>query len=79
MNWYQWNSQQEFNNWHKALCEQLGYPLVSANQATGELDQTAVMTTAYTTSHEVGGKIIADVALEYADGLTPTELRPATR
>ena len=75
MNWYEWNSQKDFDNWHKNLCEQLGYPITSANQATGHLDENVAMTTAYTTSHEVEGKIIAEVHDDYSQGLKLTELR----
>ena len=45
--WYEFNSLDEFNTWHDALCEALQYPLASYNQATGELDLGATMTTAY--------------------------------
>jgi hypothetical protein len=79
MNWYEWDSQEAFDAWHEALCQELGYPLISINQATGEPDESAAMTTSYTTSREVDGKIIADVEAEYAEGLTPTELRPPIR
>jgi hypothetical protein len=79
MNWYEWETQEDFDLWHEALCDQLGYPIVSVNQATGEPDESAAMTTAYTTSREVEGKIIADVEEKYAEGLTLTDLRPALR
>jgi hypothetical protein len=79
MNWYEWNSQSDFDAWHEALCKQLGYPLVSINQATGEPDESAAMTTSYTTSREVEGKVIADVEDQYAEGLTLTALRPPQR
>lgn len=79
MNWYEWATQQDFDAWHEALCQQLGYPLVSINQATGMPDESAAMTTAYTTSQEVAGKVIADVEDQYADGLTITALRPPLR
>ncbi len=76
MKWYEWNTQTEFDIWHDALCLQLGYPLTSINQLTGELDENATKTMFYTVSRQVGGKIIADVEDEYADGLTLTNLRP---
>jgi hypothetical protein len=76
MNWYEWETQADFDSWHSDLCDRLGYPIVSANQATGELDESAAMTISYTTSQEVEGKIIADVEDEYSEGLTPTDLRP---
>lgn len=76
MNWYEWNTQEEFDTWHNALCIQLGYPIVSINQATGLPDPTAAKTTKYTTALEVSNKIIATVEDQYASGLTLTQLRP---
>jgi hypothetical protein len=79
MRWYEWETQADFDAWHANLCQQLEYPIISMNQATGEPDPDAAMTTAYTTSQAVDGKIIADVEDQYADGLTLTELRPPVR
>lgn len=76
MDWYQWNTQADFDLWHNALCESLGYPLIGNNQATGEPDPTAQMTVAYTQTVEVEGKFIACVESAHADGLTKTALRP---
>lgn len=76
MNWYEWETEEQFHEWHSALCTELDYPIISINQATGEPDLDAAMTTAYTTSLEIEGKIIATVEDKYAEGLTPTELRP---
>ena len=73
--WYEFNSLDEFNVWHDALCEVLGYPLPSYNQATGEIDPNAVMTTAYCEPSLVEGKYIAFIEEEYSKGLKPTELR----
>ena len=79
MKWYEWETQKDFDAWHSALCTELNYPIVSVNQATGEPDESAAMTTSYTTSREIEGKIIADVEEEYAEGLTLTDLRPPIR
>jgi hypothetical protein len=79
MQWYEWNSQADFDTWHEALCQRLGYPLVSINQATGQPDESAAMTTSYTTSQTVEGKVIADVEDQYSEGLTATALRPPLR
>jgi hypothetical protein len=79
MNWYEWNSQEEFDIWHNNLCESLGYPLISVNQLSGEIDNKVQKTVRYTTSREVQGKIIADVEEQYAEGLVLTELRPPVR
>ena len=73
--WYEWNSLESFNQWHNGLCASLGFPLVGINQGTGLPDETAQMTTAYTTTVEVQGKFIAIVESQYAEGLTPTDLR----
>lgn len=76
MNWYEWNTQEEFDAWHNALCNQLGYPLISVNQLTGEPDYDAAKTTKYTSPLQVNNKIIATVEDQYASGLTLTQLRP---
>ncbi len=76
MNWYEWNTRADFDLWHNALCESLGYPLIGTNQATGEPDPTAQMTVAYTQAIEIEGKFIASVEAEHAQGLTETVLRP---
>ena len=73
--WYEFNSLDEFNTWHNALCEALQYPLASYNQATGELDLGATMTTAYCEAISVEDKYIAFIEKEYADGLKVTDLR----
>ena len=75
MNWYEWDTRADFDLWHDALCESLGYPLIGTNQATGEPDPTAQMTVAYTQAVEVEGKLIASVEVEHATGLTVTALR----
>lgn len=76
MNWYEWNTQTDFETWHNALCVELGYPITPVNQATGLPDESAQKTTAYTSSILVGNKVIAQVDDEYADNLTLTNLRP---
>ena len=75
--WYEWNTKTEFDIWHDALCEELGYPLTGINQSTGLPDKNAQQTTDYTTVYEVEGKWIAWVDSEYADGLTATNLKLA--
>jgi hypothetical protein len=73
--WYEFNSEAEFNSWHDALCQTLGYPLTAINQATGELDEAAEKTTAYTQAFTVQDKWIAFIDTEYATNLTATDLR----
>ena len=75
MNYYEWNTQADFDLWHDALCQSLGYPIIGINQATGEPDASAQMTVAYTQAIEVEGKWIASVEIEHADGLIETNLR----
>lgn len=73
--WYEWDNQGAFDTWHQAKIDELNLPQLSTNQATGEIDETAQKTLAYTTGHAVSGKIIAIVEDEHAAGLTKTELR----
>jgi hypothetical protein len=75
-NWYEWNSQEDFNAWHDAIKARLNYPLAGYIQLTGELDTTAPLTTEYTAVKLVDGKWIGTVEEEQAQGLTPTDLRP---
>ena len=75
-NWYEWESQQAFDIWHDAIRERLNYPLASYNQATGQLDESAPLTTAYTSVKLVDGKYIGRVEESEAEGLMPTDLRP---
>lgn len=77
--WFEWDSLDEFNTWHENLMLSLGYPLTPVNQATGIPDETAQKTLTYTIATEVQGKWIAVVENEYAEGLTPTDLRSPRR
>lgn len=51
--WYTWPDEQLFNAWHTAACTALGIPHPGFNEATGEVDETAQWTTAYTATVEV--------------------------
>lgn len=73
--WFEWNSEEEFNSWHEAICQELGYPLTSVNQETGLPDETAAKTEALTQVYSVEDKWIAYVEEIHADGLTETTLR----
>jgi hypothetical protein len=75
-NWYQWDSLSDFNTWQDSLIAELGLPLISYNQATGEPEPQAAETVTYTIPFEVETKTIAVVENQYAEGLTPTNLRP---
>lgn len=73
--WYEWDSIEDFNTWHDALCVELGYPLDSYNQYSGQVDSKAAKTSKYTNPFIVEDKVIAVVEPEYADNLTLTSLR----
>lgn len=53
MSWYSWKSQEEFNEWHSAVCTNLGIPYPNRNSATGEIDESATWTIAYTSLVQV--------------------------
>ena len=78
-NWYEWDTQEDFNAWHNAIKAKLNYPLAGYIQLTGELDTTAPLTTEYTAVILVEEKWIATVEDEQAEGLTATDLRPPKR
>ena len=59
--WYEFNTIEDFNTWHDALCIELGIP-------NG-------LTTSYTQAYEVEGKFIAFIEDEHKAGLTLTDLR----
>jgi hypothetical protein len=46
--WHQWADLQAFTVWHDTACAALGIPHAGFNAATGDLDETAQWTTAYT-------------------------------
>jgi len=73
--WYEFDSLDDFNAWHDALCDLLGYPLASYNQLTGQIDPDSTPTTAYCEPSPVDSKYIVFVEDQYADGLTQTDLR----
>lgn len=76
MNWYEWETLEDFNAWHNVIKTKLNYPLASYTQLTGELNQTAQLTNEYTFVILVEGKWIGTVENEQAEGLTKTDLRP---
>jgi hypothetical protein len=45
---YSWLSLDDFNAWHADACTALGIPHPNHNAATGEIDESAQWTTAYT-------------------------------
>lgn len=73
-NWYEWNSLEDFEQWHNNIKQNLGYPLGSYNQATGQIDLNSLVYD-YTQPFEVNGKYIARVREEHSNNLVLTELR----
>lgn len=74
--WFEWDTKEEFETWHNALCISLDYPLTPVNQQTGLPDANAQKVTAYTKAFQVDDKFIAFVDEEHSKGLIPTDLRP---
>jgi hypothetical protein len=74
--WYEWDSLASFESWHQTIIIELGLPIVSVNQATGEPEPNATETVTYTNPFEVEGKTIALVEDAQSAGLTETNLRP---
>jgi len=80
--WYSWGTEQSFAAWHSVVIDALGLPRVGVNQATGEPEPDAQMTTAYTEVTEVGAgdwraPVEDTVAATYAAGLgAPSEAPP---
>ena len=50
---YRWSTLDAFNSWHANACVALGIPHPNHNAATGEIDEQAQWTTAYTDPIEV--------------------------
>ena len=48
MMWYLWDSSASFDLWHETAKAFLGIPYPGRNSATGEIDENAQWTTAYT-------------------------------
>ena len=72
--WHQWSNLEAFTAWHTAACDVLGIPHAGVNAATGELDETAQWTTAYTNpvtvaADDVRAVVDPDVAAQVPTGL----------
>jgi len=70
---YQWADLDAFDPWHADACAALGIPHPGRNAATGELDEAAQWTTAYTSPVTTEAGVLAvvepDVAALFPDGL----------
>jgi hypothetical protein len=71
--WHQWPDLAAFTAWHDAACAALGIPHPGFNVASGEIDEQAQWTTAYTspvvTATDVRAVVEHDVAALVPDGL----------
>jgi len=80
---YSWLSLDLFNTWHVDACTALGIPYPGHNAATGEIDEQAQWTTAYTESivvavDDVRAYVEQSVAELVPNGLgQPSEPPPA--
>jgi hypothetical protein len=80
---YSWASLVAFNSWHADACTALGIPHPNHNAATGDIDENAQWTTAYTEAivvaeDDVRAYVEQSVADLVPDGLgTPSEFPPA--
>lgn len=71
---YSWSSLNLFNAWHESAKVALGIPYPGRNAATGEIDENAQWTTAYTeptvvADDDVRAYVEDTVALLVPDGL----------
>jgi hypothetical protein len=71
--WLRWDSIDQFDYWHDAACAALGIPHPGSNAASGEIDEQAQWTTAYTspvvTATDVRAVVEDHVAALVPDGL----------
>jgi hypothetical protein len=72
--WHQWPTVAAFDAWHADACAALGIPHPGRNAATGDIDEQAQWTTAYTDPvvvavDDVRAVVEADVAELVPDGL----------
>lgn len=82
MGWRSWESETKFNEWHNAVCANLGIPYPNRNSATGEIDESATWTTAYTSFVQVSSNdyrafVDEEVAINNPNGLGILCERPA--
>ena len=81
--WYSWSSLDAFDSWHSSAMSALGIPHPNHNAATGEIDESAQWTTAYTnpvmvSEYDVRAYVKQSVAELVPDGLgVPSEPPPA--
>jgi hypothetical protein len=72
MNWYKFDSLEEFDVWHLQVMTILGLPKPSSN-SEGVIQKKSVITNAYTLAFIVSENDIRAMSEEiYAEGLTPS-------
>ena len=72
-NWYEWDSVEQFNDWHNAIKVTLGIPKLSIDSEGNFCEPQITQYTSAVTSSE---KVIAMVELDYCQDLIATDLRP---
>ncbi len=82
-NWYAWPSVESFNAWHALAMADQHIPHPGRNAATGEIDESAQWTTAYTEPtivavDDVRARVQPEVAAAVPDGMgTPCDPPPS--
>jgi hypothetical protein len=81
--WYTWPTLAAFDAWHADACATLNIPHPGRNTSTGEIDESAQWTTAYTEPtivavDDVRARVQPDVAAAVPDGMgTPCDPPPS--
>ena len=82
MTYFKWQSVDSFKAWHASVAAGLGIPHPNENMATGEVDEAAQWTTAYTVAKvvaadDVRASVEDAIAESYPVGLgVPSEMPP---
>jgi hypothetical protein len=71
---YSWESEEAFDLWHNEVMSSLGIPHPNKNSETGELDQDATWTTAYTNlniseDNVLYAKVEDEIAQQFSENL----------
>ena len=69
--WRQWLDLPAFTAWHDAACAALGIPHPNRNAASGEIDEQAQWTTAYTEPITVSDGDVRAVVEDHVSALVP--------
>lgn len=73
VNWYKFNSIEDFDNWHNAIIKELNLPKPSVNN-NGAVVADAIITNSYTHPFIISDTDIrVYISPDYADGLSPSE------